>query len=76
MDTLRGIPMIFGTNAHRAGPDLDLVRPEAKNFDETPFMGTGLSFRRPTGREEKKQSWIICFILTLPRIRIPIFRKY
>ena len=58
------------------GPDLDLVRPSAKNFDEAPFMGTGLPFRRPIGRVEKNQSWIICFISTLPRIGIPIFRKY
>ena len=39
-------------------------------------MGTGLPFGRPTGKVEKNQWWIICLILTLPRIRIPIFRKY
>ena len=39
-------------------------------------MGIGLLFKRPIGRVEKIQSWITCFILTLPRIRISIFRKY
>ena len=39
-------------------------------------MGTGLPFRRPIGRVEKNQVWIICYILTLSRIRIPMFQKY
>ena len=58
------------------GPDFDFVRPYAKNFDEAPFMSADLPFRRPIGRVEKNQSWVVCFILTLPRIRISIFRKY
>ena len=39
-------------------------------------MGAGLPFRRPIGRVEKNQAWIICIILTLPRIRITKFRKH
>ena len=40
-------------NGMSTRPDLDLVRPQAKKFDEAPFMGTGLPFRRPIGRVEK-----------------------